>query len=114
MANIGMTTIPQDVLDAKNRRIRELEEENMVLHRRINALGLRLDLMRGEDRPKVLTTTQAAKLLQISTAQVGQWIRDGVLPAFQVKKGGDWRILYDRLMDFIEEYTVNEQEQLPV
>ena len=110
----GRITISEEAWAEKTAALRKLREENMVLNRRINALQLQLDMVRGKDRPEYLTTAQAAELLQLTPAQVGHWIRDGVLPAFQIRKGGDWRISYMTLVAFIGEHTINRQEALPV
>ena len=62
----GRITISEEAWAEKTAALRKLREENMVLNRRINALQLQLDMVRGKDRPEYLTTAQAAELLQLT------------------------------------------------
>ena len=97
----------------KNREIRQLREEAIALRRRISVLELQLDCMRSPDRPEYLTTEQAAKVLQLSIAQVGRYIREGQLPAVQLTEGGTWRIPYGEFTKFISDHTTAAMEALP-
>ena len=98
----------------KNREIRMLREEQIALRRRISVLELQLDCMRSPDRPEYLTTEQAAKVLQLSIAQIGRYIRDVQLTAVQLAEGGSWRIPYKAFVAFIGSHTVEAMEALPV
>lgn len=113
MAN-GMTTIPTEVLDAKNRQIRELTEENMMLHRRINGLRMQIDMQRNRDLPELLTTEQVADFFQTSAAGARKMIVSGQIPAVQLVKDGKWYVPTQKLIDRIEELMITPQEEMPV
>lgn len=98
----------------KNREIRMLREEKVALTRRIAVLELQLDCMRSPDRPEYLTTEQAAKVLQLSNAQLQKYIRERQLPAVQLAEGGNWRIPYKAFVKFIADHTTETMEGLPV
>lgn len=98
----------------KNREIRMLREEKIAMQRRISVLELQLDCLRSPDRPEYLTTEQAAKILQLSIAQMQRYIREGQLPAVQLTEGGTWRIPYKVFVRFIADHTTNAMEMLPV
>lgn len=98
----------------KNREIRRLREEQVALYRRIAVLELQCDCLRSPDRPEYLTTTQIAKILQLSTAQVWRFVRDGQLPAVQFAENGDYRIPYKLFVKFIADHTIGSMEELPV
>ena len=110
----GMTTIPLEVLNAKNQRIRELSEENMMLNRRINALRMQLDMQRNQNLPEMLTTDQVGAFLQISTARARQMIIDRQLPAIQFTRDGKWYVPRQKLIDHIEKHMISVQEEMPV
>ncbi|MBQ6519448.1 MAG: hypothetical protein IJI14_12060 [Anaerolineaceae bacterium] len=112
----GMTTIPQAVLDEKNRIIRQLSEENLTLHRQINAMRYSADLMRHKDLlPPTLNTKQVGEFLGISTARARQLIVERrIAGAFQLEETGLWFVLTDKFIDYIEEHITQVQEELPV
>ena len=50
---------------------------------------------------RLLTLTEAATLLQVSTRTLQRMIRNGKLPAFKV--GGQWRLRETQLRQWVEE-----------
>jgi excisionase family DNA binding protein len=54
----------------------------------------------GFDQIRLLTLTEAAQLLHVSTRTLQRMIRSSDLPAFKV--GGQWRMRESRLTDWIE------------
>ena len=110
----GMTSIPYEVLDAKNKRIRELTEENMMLHRRINGLRMQIDMQRNKDLPELLTLEKVAEFFQISPTAARKMIVSGQIPAVQLCRGGKWYVPTQKLMDRIEELMIQPQEEMPV
>lgn len=112
----GMTTLPQAVLDEKNRIIRQLSEENMVLHRQINAMRMAEGLSRYREKlPPTLNTQQVADFLQVSQARARQLIVEKrIAGAFQFEGNGLWYVLTDKFMDYIEEHMTQIQEEMPV
>ena len=93
---------------------RLLKEENMMLHRRINAMRMAADLQRFAALPEMLTTDQVGEFLQITTARARQMIVDRQLPAIQFAKDGKWYVPRQKLIDFIEEHMITVQEEMPV
>ena len=73
----------------KNREIRILREENMMLRRQLNAMEFAESLFRlKEQLPRTLTTQQVAEFLQTSTSSARQLIVSGKIPgAFQLGEG---------------------------
>jgi excisionase family DNA binding protein len=55
----------------------------------------------GRERPMALTFTQAARELGVHRHTVGEWVRDGVLPAVQI--GGKARIRREDLERWLGE-----------
>lgn len=112
----GMTTVPQAVLDEKNRIIRQLSEENMVLHREVNAMRMASDLMRHKELlPPTLNTKQVGEFLGISTNRARQLIVEGrIAGSFQLEETGLWFVLTEKFIDYIQEHMTQEQEGLPV
>ena len=53
------------------------------------------------DDIRLLTLTEAADILQVSTRTLQRMIRSGKLPALKV--GGQWRILESRFQDWVQE-----------
>jgi len=53
------------------------------------------------DPLQLLTTQQAAELLQVSQRTVNRMIQDKKLPAFKV--GGQWRVRESQLTKWLEE-----------
>jgi excisionase family DNA binding protein len=49
---------------------------------------------------RLLTLSEAAQLLQVSTRTLHRMIRNGTLPAFKV--GGQWRVRERQLRDWVE------------
>jgi excisionase family DNA binding protein len=49
---------------------------------------------------RLLTLSEAAKLLQVSTRTLQRMIRNGELPAFKV--GGQWRVRETQLRQWVE------------
>jgi excisionase family DNA binding protein len=49
---------------------------------------------------RLLTLSEAAKLLQVSTRTLQRMIRNGELPAFKV--GGQWRLRETQLRQWVE------------
>ena len=112
----GMTTLPQAVLDEKNRIIRQLSEENMVLHRQINAMRMAEGLSRYREKlPPTMSPQQIADFLQISYARALQLIAEKrIAGAFQLQGKGLWFVLTDKFLDYIEEHMTQIQEEMPV
>ena len=50
---------------------------------------------------RLLTLTEAATLLQVSTRTLQRMIRNGKLPAFKV--GGQWRLRETQLRQWVED-----------
>ena len=50
---------------------------------------------------RLLTLSEAASLLQVSTRTLQRMIRSGVLPAFKV--GGQWRVRETQLRQWVED-----------
>jgi excisionase family DNA binding protein len=55
---------------------------------------------RNLDSLRLLTLTEAAQVLQVSTKTLQRMIRGGDLPALKV--GGQWRLRESQLMQWIE------------
>lgn len=111
----GMTTIPLEVLNEKNRVIRALREENEVLRRQINGMRYAESLLRLKELlPPTLTTIQVGEFLQLSTARARQLIVEGRIPAFQLGDDGKWYVLTEKFIDYIAEHMTGVQEELEV
>ena len=100
----------------KNREIRILREENMMLRRQLNAMEFAESLFRlKEQLPRTLTTQQVAEFLQTSTSSARQLIVSGKIPgAFQLGERGNWYVLTEKFITGIEGLLIDAQEGLPV
>jgi excisionase family DNA binding protein len=67
----------------------------------LRSLATPVTLMeRNLDSLRLLTLTEAAQVLQVSTKTLQRMIRSGDLPALKV--GGQWRLRESQLMQWIE------------
>jgi excisionase family DNA binding protein len=70
---------------------------------------IKLSIKKGElvlktIEPKALYTAQeVADLLRYSVRTIQSVLRSGKLPGLQLKKGGEWRILGQSLLNFINQ-----------
>lgn len=62
---------------------------------------------------RLLTLSEAANLLQVSTRTLQRMIRNGELPAFKV--GGQWRVRETQLQQWVEsrEGSIVEAKKTP-
>ncbi|MFC1734700.1 response regulator [Candidatus Hydrogenedentota bacterium] len=62
--------------------------------------------MNDGDTMSVLSTSDVAKFCHCSSDTVKRWIENGKLKAFRVSDSGHWRILPERLQDFMSEHGI--------
>lgn len=113
MPNVRITDtveISREAYDRLNSRNRELEEDKISLQRRVRVLELQLDAVRSPQYPEFLTTDQAADILQLSKAQIQDYIRKRELPAIQLSEKGNWRIPYKVFVQFLSKHLMGEME----
>ena len=60
------------------------------------------------DNIRLLTLSEAANLLQVSTRTLQRMIRNGQLPAFKV--GGQWRLREAQLRQWVESREISPAE----
>lgn len=60
------------------------------------------------DNIRLLTLSEAANLLQVSTRTLQRMIRNGQLPAFKV--GGQWRLREAQLRQWVESREISPTE----
>jgi excisionase family DNA binding protein len=53
----------------------------------------------SSNRPRLLTITEAAQLLRVSTRSIRRWIHDGILAAHHL--GRQWRIDPEAIEEFL-------------
>lgn len=60
------------------------------------------------EMPEILTSEQAAGLLQFSTQYVRALAKQGDLPAIQL--GDDWRFIKTQVIDYLSQSAIREQQ----
>jgi len=64
-----------------------------------------------DDYPDVLTTAQAAEILQVSTRTIRRMIDRGALPAFRLAGGRELRIRKADILRGLEPVTPDEDQE---
>lgn len=96
--------VSENVWAAKNRRIRELEDEVEMLQRTINSLRYINQMLELKNHPDFLSAADIAKMLDVSIVTVHKWMDRGEIPVFQAEDKSRRRVPYAGYLSFLERH----------